>query len=87
MSSTSSNLVVVGRHFLSNSDLTHYLEAIKPEDVGPKGFGAKAALDNEGVRILLLWSIRDGGPVARGAFAFDWSEGWKLGADVSLFKF
>lgn len=80
-------LVPVGRHFFQPADLMKALSVLPPDAVGPQGFGAKAAIDTEGARVALLYSIRDGAIVARGAFAYDWGgKGYKVGADLT-FKF
>lgn len=77
-------LVPVGRHLFTPADLTKALSVLPPEAIGPKGFGMKAAIDTEGAKVALLYSVKNGAVVARGAFAYEWGEGYNVGADLTL---
>lgn len=78
-------LVPVGRHFFQPVDLQKALSTITPNvDTGPHGFGAKAAIDTDGAHVALLYSVKDGAVVARGAFAYEWGTGYKVGADIAI---
>jgi hypothetical protein len=78
-------LVPVGRHFFQPADLQKALSVI-PQDggVGPHGLGAKAAIDSDGAHVALLYSVKNGAIVARGAFAYEWGHGYKVGADITF---
>lgn len=78
-------LVPVGRHFFQPADLQKALSVITPHDTGPNGVGLKAAIDTDGAKVALVYSVKDGAIVARGAFAYDWSQqGYKVGADLTI---
>ena len=78
-------LVPVGRHLFQPADLQKALSVINPKsDTGLRGFGAKAAIDTDGVKVALLYSVKNGAIVARGAWAYEWGEGVKVGADLTL---
>lgn len=79
-------LVPVGRHFFQPADLQKALSVI-PNDgtgVGPHGLGAKAAIDSDGAKVALVYSIKNGAIVARTAYAYEWGEGSKVGADLTV---
>lgn len=77
-------LVPVGRHFFAPDDLKKALSILPPDATGANGFGAKAAIDTDGAKVALLYSVKNGAIVARGAFAYDWGAGYKVGADLTL---
>jgi len=77
-------LVPVGRHLFQPADLQKALSVINPIDAGRHGIGAKAAIDTDGVKVALLYSVKNGAIVARGAVAYEWGTGYKVGADLTL---
>lgn len=77
-------LIPVGRHLFQPADLEKALSVITPQDTGPHGIGARAAIDTDGVKVALVYSVKDGAIVARTAFAYEWGQGYTVGADLSI---
>lgn len=77
-------LVPVGRHLFSPENLQKALSIIPPDMHGSKGFGLKAAIDTDGAKVALLYSVKNGAVVARTAVAYEWGEGYKVGADLTI---
>lgn len=79
-------LVPIGRHLFDPASLQKALAVLPPTpaNAGPNGFGMKAAIDTDGAKVALLYSVKNGAVVARGAFAYEWGEGYKVGADLTV---
>jgi len=76
-------LVPVGRHLFSPIDLEAQVSRIplEPQFQG----GALAAVDNEGVRVAMLYTRKDGQIRIRAAYEHDWSGDDKIAGDI-LFR-
>lgn len=78
-------LVPIGRHFFQPADLQKALSVITPQETGPNGVGLKAAIDTDGAKVALIYSVKNGAIIARTAFAYDWAaKGYKVGADLTM---
>ena len=76
-------LVPVGRHLFSPVDLDAQVSRIplEPQYQG----GILAAVDNDGVRVDLIYTNHEGHVRIRGAYEHDWSGDDKIAGDI-LFR-
>jgi hypothetical protein len=76
-------LVPISNHLFSSSDLDAQVSRI-PLEPGFTG-GAMAAVDNEGVRVALLYTRKDGHIRIKGAYEHDWRGDDKIAGEI-LFR-
>lgn len=75
-------LLPLGRHLFPPSYIDKLAAGLVPD---PKfHVNGRAALDDEGVKVAVLFSWKEGRVVARTAIAYDWDDGLGVGADVTF---
>lgn len=75
-------LVPVGRHLFTPDQLNKLAATVQPD--GKHKVVGRAALDNEGTRVAVLFSFKEDRIVARTALGYDWDDGLGFGADLTF---